>query len=280
MAEVFTLPQHFSGDSQPSLWMEQYVAPSASTKNRVVFTHHLLCFLIAGHKQVQSLEGSLSFAPDHLLLFGAGSTLMSERLPDEAPYQSLLLFFDPASLSTFCLEHRLTASPAPRKRSLLVPTDAYVRTFQQSLLLIRETTPYPPELLKAKLHEILLYLHFKYPQGLGAFLSWALQQEQALPFRQTIAAHLDEPISVEELAFLCNMSLSTFKRKFTKIYQTSPHKYFTRYRIAKAKTLLQSQHKPSDIFYQVGYESLSAFSHEFKKHVGSTPTQFAEEHLA
>ena len=70
---------------------------------------------------------------------------------------------------------------------------------------------------------------------------------------------------MEEIAFLCNMSLSTFKRHFIKEYKVSPGKWFQDKRLQKAKeTLEKGNLKPSDIYLDFGYNNLSNFSIAYK----------------
>ena len=77
-----------------------------------------------------------------------------------------------------------------------------------------------------------------------------------------------------ELAFLCNMSLSTFKREFQKHYSDSPMKWFQNKRLEYAHHLLYNeQMSSSEIYLEVGYESLSSFIKSYKAKYGVTPKQ-------
>lgn len=79
-------------------------------------------------------------------------------------------------------------------------------------------------------------------------------------------------MNIDEVAFLCNMSLSTFKRKFIQLYQESPGKWFQLKRLNKAKKLLlNNEATPSEIYMDFGYDSLSNFSTAFKNEFGYSP---------
>ncbi|MEM9929492.1 MAG: helix-turn-helix transcriptional regulator, partial [Bacteroidota bacterium] len=83
-----------------------------------------------------------------------------------------------------------------------------------------------------------------------------------------------------ELAFLCNMSLSTFKRAFARHFNTTPGKWFLEQRLAHARYLLVTQRqRPSDIFMSVGYDNLTNFIQAFRKQYGKTPKQYQLEAL-
>jgi len=47
-------------------------------------------------------------------------------------------------------------------------------------------------------------------------------------------------MKLEDLAFLSNMSLATFKRKFKVVYKVSTSKYFQQQKILKAQQLLKT----------------------------------------
>ena len=82
-------------------------------------------------------------------------------------------------------------------------------------------------------------------------------------------------MTVEDLAFLSNMSVSTFKRRFYQLYQTSPNKWLVQQRLALAASLLQEGAlKTSDVYYRVGYETMSSFIQSFKQVYGLTPKKY------
>ncbi len=62
--------------------------------------------------------------------------------------------------------------------------------------------------------------------------------DRDLLIRQAVTANMFYTITAEELAFLCNMTLSTFKRHFGKIYGTSPSKWILAKRMEKAAQYL------------------------------------------
>ncbi|WP_431129145.1 helix-turn-helix transcriptional regulator [Flagellimonas flava] len=99
--------------------------------------------------------------------------------------------------------------------------------------------------------------------------------ERTVDFKTTIAAHIFSEISINELAQLTHMSLSTFKRKFKEIYQLPPQQYILGQRLAKAKDLLQvSDDSIQDIAFATGFKTIHHFSFKFKQHFGSSPSKY------
>ena len=90
-----------------------------------------------------------------------------------------------------------------------------------------------------------------------------------------IQSHLDEKVSVEYLARLVNMSVSSFHRSFKAVMHVSPVKYAQSMKLFRAQTLLKEGYTVSEAGYQVGYNSPAQFSREYKRHFGYTPSATA-----
>jgi len=94
-------------------------------------------------------------------------------------------------------------------------------------------------------------------------------------FIQTIESNQLNKLTIKELSFLSNMSESTFKRMFQKHFNSTPSKWFQDKRLEHSAYLLKNESKrPSDIFEDMGYESLSNFIQAFKTKYGVTPKQY------
>ena len=131
-----------------------------------------------------------------------------------------------------------------------------------------------------KFEELMLYLLEKYPSKVLSFQSTLSKDFDDLEIRRAVEANVTNPISLEELAFLCNVSLSTFKRRFQKIYGTSPSKWILQRKMEIACDLLQHYNeKPSEVYHKIGYENHSSFAQSFKETYGITPKEFQSRQL-
>lgn len=82
-------------------------------------------------------------------------------------------------------------------------------------------------------------------------------------------------MTVEDLASLVNMSPSTFHRAFKDATASSPIQYVKKFRLNRAKTLLQVNGlRVNEAASEVGYESTAQFSREFKRYFGQSPVTF------
>ncbi len=88
--------------------------------------------------------------------------------------------------------------------------------------------------------------------------------------------HVDfrEPLSVEELARETAMSVSSFHRAFKLVTGDSPLQYLKKIRLDRAKGLLVHEGmRVNSVAFEVGYESPSQFSREFKRYFNVAPSE-------
>ena len=94
-----------------------------------------------------------------------------------------------------------------------------------------------------------------------------------------IENNLSYDISVKELAKLCNMSASNFRRIFTKYSGVSPMEYKNILRIAKAKELLRNTNiSITEIAEQLGFYDSSYFTKVFYKKCAYKPGEYRKRY--
>jgi AraC-like DNA-binding protein len=80
-------------------------------------------------------------------------------------------------------------------------------------------------------------------------------------------------VSLETFAKMTGRSLSTFKRDFGKVFNSSPSRWLKKKRLEHAHYLIKVKRKtPSDVYLEVGFENLSHFSSSFKEAYGYNPS--------
>lgn len=127
------------------------------------------------------------------------------------------------------------------------------------------------EFLQIKIRELIHLLASLNDPKVNAFLR-KLFQSRHYQFQEVIDANLYENLRIEELAFLCGLSVSSFQRKFKDIYQTSPKQYILSKRLEKARHLLQkTQMSVSEIAYDCGFEDAGHFSKSFSANFKISP---------
>ena len=90
-----------------------------------------------------------------------------------------------------------------------------------------------------------------------------------------IEAHLDQPITLGELALRCNLSEYHFARMFRSSFGLPPHQYLLARRLHRAGQLLQLGVMPlGEIALLCGFASASHFSNRFRQALGATPGEY------
>jgi len=258
-----------------------YKAERTSIKNKIILLQNLFSFLLEGEKTVYYAGSAIGIVPGQFLLLAAGNCLMSEKIiAPGGNYRSILISFDNGVLADFFIKHpnllQIQAIKIPEEPILRFEQDIFLRNFISSLehMLAGDQT-ISPNMQQLKLYELLLYIAENYPNQLQKLRGISQEVTDDILIRHAVNANIDHPVSVEELAFLCNTSLSTFKRRFSKIYGTSPSKWLLQKRMQKAAKLLrQGNSTASEIYYELGYENLSSFIQSFKQVHGITPKQY------
>ena len=81
-----------------------------------------------------------------------------------------------------------------------------------------------------------------------------------------------ENIPITQLAEVCGMSVSSFRRQFGLLYGVSPVQYRNRLRLQRARALLlEGSCTVTEAAYASGFENLGYFCRSYKKTMGETP---------
>jgi AraC family transcriptional regulator len=90
-----------------------------------------------------------------------------------------------------------------------------------------------------------------------------------------LEAHAAQPITLEGLAGLANLSVFHFARLFKQATGLPPYQYVLRWKIERAKHLLRRDSLAvADLSDELGFASPISFAAAFKRLVGCTPQQF------
>jgi AraC-like DNA-binding protein len=276
---IYHLPNDLNIDTKSEVQIFDYNATISSSKNKVMLNKNVFSFLLEGTKELITKDKATIINNDAFLLIKSGNCLMTENLSDTNVYRSVLFFFNDEILLKLLQKNKLQKTvDSSSKPYEIFQYDDYIHHFVKSLIKIKEyDRSLQDSLSQTKLEEILTYLLHKNGTGfLNNILTY--QDSQSRHFTDVIESNKLNNLTNQELAFLCNMSISTFKRNFEQQYQTSPRKWFQEKRLEYSAYLLSIKKKrPVDIYYEIGFESLSSFTQAFKTKYNTTPKQFQLE---
>lgn len=254
-----------------------------STFKRIpkLFQNNEACFMFID-------EGEFSVrTPDQFLAFNKGKGLLAkcfdyffeiskkQRLEnDEIEVIGVLLF--PKIVEEIFEFDVLNSNYTVNYNIKQIPINGLLKNFKESINILLNNPELADEnLIKNKLREFILLLSKtqKIPSHLD-FLS-AMFKKNGTEFNKTINNNIYSNLSIPEFAHLCNMSLSSFKRKFKEVYNQSPKKYINERKLQKAIELLQTKKlRISEIAYECGFETISTFNRAFKSQYGKSPSDY------
>lgn len=93
-----------------------------------------------------------------------------------------------------------------------------------------------------------------------------------------INTHLDQNISLTDIAKVATISQSHFARLFKQSMGITPHQYLIQQRIERAKKLLSNPHiSIADIAFQCGFANQTHLTKRFRQLIGITPKAYQKE---
>ena len=96
-----------------------------------------------------------------------------------------------------------------------------------------------------------------------------------LPAKEYIDADPTRSVTIEELAAICGMSMTAFRRSFLAAIGQTPMRYRDSKLIALAKErLISGYFSVAEVAEYLGFEDASYFGRFFKKHTGKTPGEY------
>jgi AraC-like DNA-binding protein len=263
-----------------------YRSIDASPRSKVSLQQNLISFLDQGEKVVYYANEKTVITAQQFAILSSGNCLMTEKLPQGGSYRSVMIFFSDSAISSFfikyasSIERTKSISDNLKKPFVVFEKDEFITTYITSLKFLQSKPKvFQQQLIALKFEELMLHLLEKYPGEILSFQTKSHEVASDIQIRKAVELNLKNNLKLEELAFLCNVSASTFKRKFVKLYNETPARYFLRKKMEIAKVLLLENANPIEVYYQVGYESHSSFSQSFKQMYGLSPKDFKQQYL-
>lgn len=274
--KTITLPDELNIDTSKPINIFDYRSSREISRQQIILNKNTFSFLSEGTKEVVFDNSSFSIENSEFLLMKSGHCLMTEKLSDQNEhYRSVLLFFSNEAVLKFIRKFDLNTIEPPDAPSVYsFQYDGFIKRFVCSLLDVSKLSKtIQKSILEVKFEEIMLYLiELKGTDFLFSLISDS--NDQAQKFIRTVESNQFNKLTLKELAFLCDMSVSSFKREFEKRYGESPIKWFQDKRLEHAFYMLEQEKKrPSDVYFKVGYENLSSFIQAYKSKYGVTPKQ-------
>jgi len=195
----------------------------------------------------------------------------------EEKFEPILFCFDEEFLQQFQKKHKIKATTFTTKESFLkVTTTGLIADFIHSLKPYYKGVMQLDEAFEDLKYEELLIILLKQQSELtGVFFNY--DKPEKINLEAFMNRNFRFNLNLEQFAYSTGRSLSAFKRDFTQIFNDTPNRWLLQKRLKEAYFLIdKKKQKPSDIYLELGFETLSHFSYAFKKQFGRTPTELTK----
>jgi len=264
-----------------------YVSNKQAQRNKILLQQNFINFLEKGEKVVYYANKATTITNAQFAILSSDNCLMTEKLSVDNEYRSTMFFFDNAALTGFFIKYATVIngiSPQVEKFEepfLVFEKDEFIRNYILSLKIIQQKSSFiSTQMLQLKFEELMLHLLEKYPKAVLSFQTRKQEEYSDIKIKKAVKQNITTNLTLEELGFLCHTSVSTFKRRFLKLYNVTPRQYFLQRKMEIATSLLLQNENPSEVFYKVGYENHSSFSQSFKQVYGISPKQFQQQKMS
>lgn len=239
-----------------------------------------IVFLFSGYKIGYINDRTFRYDANEYLLLTVPLPFECETFATaEAPLAGLRLDVDIFQLQELLMD----IGEDPLFRPAMAESGINSATLSEEILCAAERLldvmerPLDARILGKQIIREMLYHVLTGPRGaLMALVSRQTHFSQISRVLKRIESQYTETLSVDQLAAEANMSLSAFHHNFKSVTSTSPLQYLKAYRLHKARMMMAHDGlKASAAAMQVGYESASQFSREFKRFFGLTPGEDA-----
>jgi AraC-like DNA-binding protein len=132
-------------------------------------------------------------------------------------------------------------------------------------------------LRETMLYGVLTRLMLKHGKNTKQVKSQQTSNQKLSWVHQYIHEHLEENISLEQLAAISNFTPFHLVRQFQKIYGLPPHAYQIQQRLQQSKMLLRQGYKVAQVAADIGFYDQSHFHRHFKRANGIAPSQYARQ---
>jgi len=242
------------------------------------FVHeHVLGLITSGIAEHYTPEGVTTYTAGTLCLFRRIQLMKTIKKPfGGKPFTTINIFLDQETLKKYSLEHNVKVTGIYNgEPNVMLENDEFMKGYFNSLM------PYfaQPEKLTPTLEYVktieAIELLLRNPE-LKNFL-FDFSEPHKIDLEAYMNRHFSYNIPLAQFAKLTGRSLSTFKRDFVRIFGTTPEKWLQKQRLEQAHFLITQKNKrPSEIYLELGFETLSHFSFAFKKQFGITPTELSK----
>ncbi len=238
-------------------------------------TMHSMVILLDGAKIVHMNSQDMKVLSDEICFLTQNNYYISERIPDNSKYKSLIVYFDDKFIFDLISKYNLIISTKEQqniikvnyKKDILLKDT--INIFQEYLI-----NKIGTNLLKLKIEEIFLHSlrlnNIAFSKFINSILSTSKHRTKFI-----LESNIDLIQNLDDMCGFTRLSQNQLRRYIKKEYNLTPKVWLDSKRLEKAILMLKNTDKTiTDISTTCGYSTVSWFISQFKKQYNQTPKEF------
>jgi AraC-like DNA-binding protein len=259
----------------PGLVLSLYTLP---TQPELYLAEPAFALMAQGAKDVTLGDEVYRYEAGQYLVYSVDLPLSSQvaLASEKGPLLGLGFRLSPDKIAALLLEAGIRPKERGRQRGIAVSNlDGDLLNPVVRLLRLLDR-PEDISVLAESIEQEILWRLINGEQGalvrqLGYADGHTMQISRAI---QRIRTHYASTLRIEDLAEVAGMSITSFHRHFVAVTSLSPIQFQKQVRLQAARALLLSSSKEvADIGLEVGYDSPSQFSREYRRQFGRPPRE-------
>ena len=238
-----------------------------------------ICLIGQGKKKVRFGEETCSYNTSHFLISSVTMPVESEiyDISEESPYLGLSLEIDSYQISQLLIEMEQQDTPVIQKNEQIIQAVPTTKRLSDCFLRLLEclNSEMDQKILAPSIRREIYYEVLSGPGGY--LLRNCVSSHSGANRIATVVNYIEhnyrEDLDVERISRYASMSSSTLHEHFKKMTGMAPMQFVKSLRLHQAHSLLLGGKQAAEAAHQVGYNSPSQFSREFKRFFGIRPKE-------
>lgn len=245
-------------------------------KSDIMFDQHMLVWFISGETKIVQADASYFFRKGDIFLIPRNQLATIINYPKNGePHKTVVMHLSTERLKTLYAGLNVKLKSSSQQKIYCYNNHPLLESCLASLIPYFELKELPGDIASLKITEAFTIL-----RAIDRSIDNVLANFEE-PGKIDLAAYMEKNfmfnLPIKKFGYLTGRSLTTFKRDFSRAFNSTPQRWLTQKRLELAHyQLAENRKKPIDVCYETGFENLSHFSYAFKKRYGYAPTAIGE----
>lgn len=239
------------------------------------YPDHFLGFQLAGETHAIHDQGTIVIKENTVVLVKKNQLIRTIKYPSKSGnYKFIAITLDKETLHSYALENKIVIKKRYEgKQKMFFEPNEFLNSYFISLApYINKTKKATPKLADLKVREAIELLLDSNPDFI--YILFDFNKQYKIDLEEFMNNNFMFNVPIESFAKLTGRSISTFKRDFAKVFNSTPKQWLQDRRLEEAYYKIKhKQEKPTEFYLDLGFENLSHFYTSFKHKYGLTTSQ-------